>query len=93
MAGDCMHTRRPLHPDPKMMSHFESNSGALFLSCWIDFMKAAMKSWGFPGTRQGEDTSVYGRRGMAKRKETLCIACWMDLYIGGCQHGNDGSYR
>ena len=53
----------------------------------LDSMKAAMKSWGFPGTRQGPDTSIYGRRGGAKRKGKRG-----DFYIGVCLRGNDGNY-
>lgn len=97
MAGACTlwhtTTEQSAGRVATMMLRFEWNSGCVpFLLC---LMKAAMKSWGFPRTRQGGDTNIYHHRGMAKRE--ACIHAGVLFYsttpqVNGRLHCNDGNY-
>jgi hypothetical protein len=51
------------------LNEIHSGRGVLLLSGWTQWKLPCMKSWGFLRTRQEEDTTIYGRRGMHAQGE------------------------
>ena len=75
-----------------MMGQFEDNVHAWYKS------KAAMKSWRFPGTRQGVNMQKHlssPRQEGPKGKELACfdmLVAWLEFYYV-CNHGVHGKQQ
>ena len=75
-----------------MMGQFEANVHAWYKS------KAAMKSWRFPGTRQGVNMQKHlssPRQEGPKGKELACfdmLVAWLEFYYV-CNHGVHGKQQ